>query len=110
MANPKGNPQNLTPFKKGNQAAKGHGRPPILPDLNKLLAKVLGEEKQDMTAAEAILKALLSKATKGDVRAAEVLLERGWGKVTQQMKVTGVMGIKEMSEDELRQFIADLSK
>lgn len=88
MANPKGNPQNLTPFKKGNQAAKGHGRPPILPDLNKLLAKVLGEEKQDMTAAEAILKALLSRATKGDVRAAEILMDRGWGKTITQVDIT----------------------
>lgn len=110
MANPKGNPQNLKPFKKGNTASVGKGRPPQIPDLRALLCKVLGEEKQGMTAAEAILRAQVVKAIKGDTRAAEWLVEQGYGKVTQKMKITGSLGIKEMSEDELKQFIADLTK
>ena len=36
-----------------------------------------------ITAGEAILKALRAKATKGDVRAAEVLLDRAYGKPKQ---------------------------
>ena len=109
MANKNVVPPKHTQFKKG-QSGNPAGRPPQIPELNLLLGKVLADEKNGMTAAEAILRALLLKAIKGDVRSAEVIFERGWGKVTQQMKVTGVMGIKEMSEDELRQFIADLSK
>jgi hypothetical protein len=43
----------------------------------------LGEEKDGKTAAEAILMALRAKAAKGDVRAAEVLLDRAYGKAKQ---------------------------
>jgi hypothetical protein len=56
-----------------------------LPELDKLLADVLGEEKDGITAAEAILKALRLKAAKGDVRAIEVLLDRAYGKAKQEI-------------------------
>ena len=74
-------------FKKG-ESGNPNGRPKKLPELDKLLADVLGEEKDGTTAAEAILKALRAKATKGDIRAAEVLLERAYGKAKQSMDVT----------------------
>lgn len=77
-----GNIKNLKPFKKG-ETGNPKGRPPKLPDIDVLLADVLGEEKDGKTAAQAILMALRAKAAKGDVRAAEVLLDRGWGKVKQ---------------------------
>jgi len=64
------------------------GRPKKLPELDKLLADVLGEEKDGVTAAEVILKALRAKAAKGDIRAAEVLLDRAWGKAKQSTDVT----------------------
>jgi hypothetical protein len=51
--------------------------------LDKLLADVLGEEKDGVSAAEAILKALRLKASKGDVRAAEIILDRAYGKSRQ---------------------------
>jgi hypothetical protein len=63
----------------------GAGRPPKLPDLDKLLADVLGEEKDGRTAAEVILMALRAKAAKGDIRAAEVLLDRAFGKAKQHV-------------------------
>jgi hypothetical protein len=69
-------------FKKG-QTGNPNGRPRKLPALDKLMADVLGEEKDGITAGEAILKALRAKATKGDVRAAEVLLDRAYGKPKQ---------------------------
>jgi len=71
--------KNLNPAKKG-EVRNPKGKPCKLPELDKLLADVLGEEKDGITAAEAILKALRAKATKGDIRAAEVLFERGYGK------------------------------
>lgn len=75
---------NNKPFKKG-QSGNPNGRPKKLPELDKLLADVLGEEKDGITAGEAILKALRLKATKGDVRAAEVLLDRAYGKPRQSV-------------------------
>jgi len=74
-------------FKKG-QSGNPNGRPKKLPELDKLLANVLGEEKDGVTAAEAILKALRLKAAKGDVRAAEVILDRAYGKAKQTINTT----------------------
>jgi hypothetical protein len=76
---PEDNPK---PFKKG-QSGNPNGRPKKIPELDKLLADVLGEEKDGVEAAKAILMALRAKATKGDVRAAEVLLDRAYGKAKQ---------------------------
>jgi hypothetical protein len=65
------------------------GRPPKLPDLHILLANVLGKENKDgLTAAEEILLALHAKAKKGDTRAAELLLDRGYGKPKQTNETT----------------------
>jgi hypothetical protein len=81
------NKENLKPFKKG-ESGNPNGRPKKLPELDKLLADVLGEEKDGITAGEAILKALRAKASKGDERAAEVLLDRAYGKAKQTMDVS----------------------
>lgn len=91
MANNKRHKDNLKPFKKG-QSGNPKGRPPKLPKLDELLAKVLGEEKDGKSAAEAILMALRAKAAKGDIRAAEVLLERGYGKSKQDGAVITLGG------------------
>lgn len=82
--------KNLKPpqWVKG-QSGNPKGRPKELPDLKVLLAKVLGEERNDLTAAEAILKGLVAKAVKGDVRAAELLLDRGYGKIKQDIHLDG---------------------
>lgn len=86
---------NSKPFKKG-QSGNPKGRPPKLPELDKLLDKVLGEEKDGVTAAEAILAALRAKAARGDVRAAEVMLNRAYGKPKENvnLNVTGEVGIE----------------
>ena len=81
MAKPNPIPNNK-PFKKG-QSGNPNGRPKKLPELDKLLADVLGEEKDGLTAAEAILKKLRQMATTGNLRAAEILLDRGYGKARQ---------------------------
>lgn len=80
----KRNPPEHSRFKKG-KSGNPNGRPKKIPEIDKLLADVLGEEKDGMTAAEAILKALRAKATKGDVRAIEVMLDRAYGKAKQQI-------------------------
>ena len=83
------NPENIEPhkFKKG-QSGNPNGRPKKLPELDKLLADVLGEEKDGITAAEAILKKLRQMAAQANIRAAEVLLDRGYGKPKQHTDIT----------------------
>ena len=71
-------------WKKG-ESGNPNGRPRKLPELDKLLADVLGEEKDGVTAGEIILKAIRAKAAKGDVRAAELLLDRAYGKPKQSI-------------------------
>lgn len=70
---------NLKPFKKGDKG-NPKGRPKSLPKLDELLAQILGEKKDGVTAAEAILAALRAKAAKGDIKAAQLLLDRAYGK------------------------------
>jgi hypothetical protein len=84
-------PNKETQFKKG-ESGNPNGRPKKLPQLNELLADILGEDKDGITAAEAILKALRAKAAKGDIRAAEVLLDRAYGKPKQTTELTGSNG------------------
>lgn len=79
--------QNLKPPKKG-EVRNPKGAKKKLPELDSLLADVLGEQKDGIEAAKAILMALRAKATKGDVRAAEVLLDRAYGKAKQSVDVT----------------------
>jgi hypothetical protein len=92
MANNPNHIKNLRHFKKG-EVANPTGRPKKLPDLQVLLADVLGKESKGKTAAEAILDALKEKAAKGDVRAAEILLDRAWGKAKQSVEHSGEVGI-----------------
>ena len=79
------NPQNV--IGKGNRFKKGEsgnpkGRPPM-PDLKGALSNLLNERKDGMSALDAILKTLFQRALKGDVRAAQELLDRGYGKSVQ---------------------------
>ena len=74
-------------WKKG-ESGNPKGRPRKLPELHVLLADVLGEEKDGISAAEAILKSIRAKAAKGDVRAAELLLDRAYGKPKQSIDNT----------------------
>lgn len=92
-----------TKFKKGHKGLPGAGRPRKLPRIEKLLADVLGEEKDGMTAAEAILKALRYKAAKGDIKAAQLILERAYGKPKQFIEQSNKneIDLSKLSEEEL---------
>lgn len=80
------NPQNLKPFVKGDPRINRKGQPRKLPRINDLLAEVLGEDEKS-SAAKAILEAILKKAKRGDVKAAELLLNRAYGSVKQVVSV-----------------------
>lgn len=79
-------PNKETQFQPGQSGNEG-GRPRKLPSIDKLLVDVLGDENDENSQAKAILKALVKKAQKGDVRAAEILLDRGFGRPRQQVEI-----------------------
>lgn len=85
---PRGNPQNLQKhqWKKG-QSGNPKGRPKNMPDLKEALMTVLGQIQNDTNALEAMLTVLRSKALKGDTKAAEILLDRAYGKPKQETDV-----------------------
>lgn len=60
-----------------------------LPELKELVAKVLGNEVNDVTVAEAILMMLAKKSLAGDLKAADMILDRSYGKPTQVVENTG---------------------
>lgn len=64
------------------------GRPRKLPAINDLIADVLSEEKDGLTAAEAILKKLRQMAASGNLKAAEMLLDRAYGKPKSSTDIT----------------------
>jgi hypothetical protein len=68
-------------LKSGN--TKNVGRKKELPALGEILADSLGEEKNGITDAQAILNAMIAKAKKGDVKAAEFVFGYGYGKPRQ---------------------------
>jgi hypothetical protein len=88
MARRGGTPENLIRVPKGGKSPNPAGRPKKLPEIDKLLADVLGEEKDGITAADAILRKLRAMAAQGNIRAAEILLDRAYGKAKQQMDLT----------------------
>ena len=78
-------------FKPG-QSGNPNGRPKKLPRLDDLLSDIMSEEKDGMSAAEAILKRLRVLATQGNLKAAEMLLDRSYGKARQPVELTGKDG------------------
>ena len=80
------NTSGLIPFKKGNPGGPGR---PKLPDLKEILTKVLGKENEEgKSEAEQILEALKRQAKAGNVKASQLLLDRGYGKVKESLDIT----------------------
>ncbi len=73
-------PPGAKPFQKG-QVANPNGRPKTIPDLDKLLAEHLSDGNM-----EDVLKALIKEAKSGNIRAIEVLMNRGYGMPGQTIK------------------------
>jgi len=80
------NPKNLKPAWKKGQTGNAAGRPK-LPDIRAALAALLADEIDGRPALDAVLAALRTKALAGDVRAAEALLDRAFGKAVQALDV-----------------------
>jgi hypothetical protein len=64
------------------------GRPKKLPSIDLIMTNVMGDEKNGISAAEAIIMKLRDMATKGDIKAAQLLLDRAYGKAKQDIDIT----------------------
>ena len=72
------------PFQKGDPRINREGRPKKIPNLDVLLAELLDDEDQ---SAKLILAALIEKAKEGDVLAAQVILDRAYGKPKESVDI-----------------------
>jgi hypothetical protein len=86
-----GVPENLKRWPKG-QTGNPNGRPPMLPDIKKVMAEALGAERNGKSGAQILITKLFTLAQKGNVKAAEMLLDRGYGKAVQAMQLSGPDG------------------
>ena len=75
-------------FDKRPENINREGRPRVLPELKEILSQILSEEitnsKGDkIQALDLIIRQLTAKATKGDLRAIQEVLDRMYGKAKQ---------------------------
>lgn len=85
-ATPPARHPNLRPWRPG-QSGNPKGRP-RLRDLREVLVEALSTVRPDgRTALETIVGALMDRAARGDTRAAEVLMDRAWGRPAQRTDV-----------------------
>lgn len=99
-------------FKPG-QSGNPNGRPKKIPNIDILLAEVLGDEKEDVTAAKSILMGLREIATSRSysptvrIRAAEVLLDRGYGKARQPVDANVNLINLDHASEEVQAIVAE---
>ena len=80
-------PKGAKPFKKNDPRINKKGAPK-LPELKQAMAKILGGEDGGITELEEVLQALKAEAKKGNVRAAQELLDRAYGRPQQSIDHT----------------------
>lgn len=96
-------PKDGIPFKKDDPRINRKGRPLKLPDLDTLLAELLAEEKNGISAMKIILMSIRKNAVEGDIRSAELLIDRAYGKLKQTTDIN--MDFDKMTEGQLDEII-----
>lgn len=82
-------PSEEAKWKKG-QSGNPKGRPKKIPELEKLLNEVLGDENDQTSDMYLIIRNLVKQAKKSNpaaIRAAEVLLNRAYGQAKEKIEV-----------------------
>ena len=103
-----GNHENLKPWKPGQSGNPG-GRPK-----KRLIDEALEDllERNDCEAARGVAAALLKRASKGDIRAIQLIAERTQGKPMRAIEISGPDGsaieLDRMTDEQLDQRINEL--
>jgi hypothetical protein len=82
-----------TQFKKGDPRCNRKGRPPVGESLAEIVRRI-GVEKvsagaDKMTRIEGLCRVIYGRAFKGDIPAAKLIMERGWGAPVQPIENVG---------------------
>jgi len=100
-----GVPENLKPFKKGDDPRRNiAGRPPsLITQLQEILSEQITDRKsgKSMDKGNAILTTLVALALKGDMRAIQEILDRLHGKARQEIDLhLPELKVQPLSDDE----------
>jgi len=79
----------VTPRWKKGESGNPKGRQK-LPDIREAMRELMADEINGKTTLQLILQQLRSMAAKGDIRAIQELLDRGYGKAKQSLDVNDV--------------------
>lgn len=90
------NPENLIPFKKGDDDRRNlKGRPAIVKDIKAYMKERLAEPANpgsDVTRLDALMTKLLTMAYGGNLKAMELAMAYGYGKPTQGLELSAPGG------------------
>lgn len=88
-----------TQFKKGQKPPPGVGRPRKLPSLDAVLTRVFGvTDDTEVSKIDLMMEAMYNQALKkGNVQAANLILDRMHGKVAQKVQVQGGLSKEDVS-------------
>lgn len=84
--------KDAVPFTKNDPRINRNGRPKKLPEIDALLADVLGGDPEDpekISEAKQVLLAMLKAAKEGNVQAQTAILDRAYGKPKQALEHSG---------------------
>jgi len=84
--------KDAVPFTKNDPRINRNGRPKKLPEIDALLADVLGGDPEDpdkTSKAKEVLEAMLKAAKGGNVQAQIAILDRAYGKPKQALEHSG---------------------
>ena len=81
----------LIPFSKNDPRINRKGRPKGAINLTDLVKRIAAEKvsrTEKMTRIEAVVRATFKRAFDGDMKAVEIIMDRGWGKAVQPIENT----------------------
>ncbi len=94
MANNPRHKENLKPFKKGDDPRRNLKGAPKLPDLKKILAESLSDEKDGKNQLEQAIEKLRKMALSGNLKAMQLLLEYAYGKPMQYIESSSTIAFE----------------
>lgn len=102
--------KNLVPFKKGYDPRRNYDGQPKIPDIKDIreafIEKLIETGETGKSKFEEMVDSLIEKAALGNERAAAMVIDRVWKKLSQDLVLTGKDGDPIQTEEKKTWFIA----
>jgi hypothetical protein len=74
-------------LRKKGETSNPNGRPRVIPELHEALSEALSKKSSNLTAIQRIINKLTNLACHGNIKAAELLFDRAYGRSKQSVDV-----------------------